>query len=1773
MTDPEEIHPFGDEFADVLGALERTQIALPASLEATLKGSVRAAAEESERPVAASIKEAITRDADEAWSLALTFLGDPEAAWEAVADGFTRLGRSQGLPLTFENTLKAQGAAALSVAGERGPARVPAATPAGLSAEDRLQLLVRGGLLRGALQSTLPPGSRSLAEVLVRTYPQAGGEELCLLVARELLGTLDPAEGRRLEQLRLAHPLSATLVKEHYQEVTEVPPLVFARREELVIAVLDRLSLQAHSEAEPGLPQLPLSPPASSFGGSQMPGSAFAGPTPRQHPNVPSHGTPHASHFAGPPPSNYAGPSNFGGLPPSNYAGPSNFGAPQAPGSNFGAGSGAHALANAPGSDGGRKLPGNISPDDPIAHAMTTRTNKDGTVETVFGPYDILGEIARGGMGIVYRARQRSLKRIVALKVMKEGENASEKQIRRFKRETEAAARLQHPNIVAVHEVGCHEAFHYFTMDLIEGDPLDAIVKRKEKFPVRKVLEIVKETAQAIHYAHGKGIIHRDIKPANVLLDTDGHPKVTDFGLAKQIDHKSMLTRTGAVVGTPFYMPPEQARGDIDLDHRADVYALGVILYELLTLKLPFHGETTMEVYHKILEEEPLPPRRHDSRIDRDVNTIVLKAMNKDCGRRYQTAQALAEDLQRYLDGDPIQARPLGPIGRLIKKSRKNMPVVLVSMVVFLAVCSAVGLIVWKTDQTNTERFNLASRNEWTQFRAEVENHCINARSQVSSAQARLKDRDPQGALADLDDAEQILADLDTLTPDFTNYNSAGQVTDYFTERKPSFDAIMRSVYLERGRALAAGGTAAGYAEALDALSRGQAEHCETPAWSTEPRGTDEEIEKETLARAKLKAGLKVDTRRLQLEEGKVMALQGRSAAALKIFAKILAEDPRSADARLEMGRVFDFSGEQVKALASYSEVIEQDSKVLRAYLLRGETRMTVGRHAEALADFNKVLDLKDDSFEGYLSQGRAHQALGHYGEALESLTEAIDILPSLPDGYLHRANLHFAQRKLPQAIKDYEVAISRSAQCYEAYLGLGRALEWILDYPRAERQYEEILGSTDRNAGKIKALARAALGELHLIRADPYECSLEVDAKVRLENVGADGALGPVAELERLQVESQGLIRERLARARSGLDEAIADRPELVEARLARARLALRESDFATLRAQVDRVVKLLAARPQIRLAQPKDGSRKRGRRGGRDWSEDDWEADGSSKRIVFARGDLPAGEAQALLGMALLAEGELGEARKRFLQALDVDAGNALARGGLGHVLAQEEDEGASDAFADARSLQRQTTDEAGHFYAEGLRFTELAMRSKKPEFYLQARQSFARAWAKNPLHSQALLERARLCATWRAHDVAVRCAEEAVRCDPFLREGHELLGMMFTRDLPAERDPTTKRPLNVLDAGRGKKHFGIAIAVAAEGKEAEGHYGRALALMILAGDATSGPALDQARGDLAKAIETIPTDFKDAEPILINQAMAYLREFAKVCEMTGDGAGAKDALSRVNGVYEKAMEAATEQLRAGQALRDRLNYSEAIKCFDRAIALNPKFDKAYYDRGTCYLKIGNFVPGILDFSRALEINPRIADQVYNKVYQISYVVDLNRVITELNKIVADHPNVSYVVFLRGFFYVAKTEFKQVRREDLELGIADFDRTLELNKGHVTALLYRGFMWMKMAGRESDIKERDACFARAMKDYKDALVLDPGSGISHYLQSLWWAVRSAEIGLGQDEVEFRHRQALDELKTSFASEFKGYERIRNEKGFNPIRNLPEFKKLMSGK
>ncbi|MGE3807284.1 MAG: serine/threonine-protein kinase [Gemmataceae bacterium] len=274
-----------------------------------------------------------------------------------------------------------------------------------------------------------------------------------------------------------------------------------------------------------------------------------------------------------------------------------------------------------------------------------------------FGDYELLAELARGGMGVVFRARQISLDRVVALKMILSGELASDMEIQRFRTEAEAAARLDHPNIVPIYEVGEQEGRHYFTMKFVEGGSL---AQHLEKFrKPDEAAELVALIAHAVHHAHQRGILHRDLKPANILLTPDGQPQVTDFGLAKRLEQDSAQTHTGAILGTPSYMAPEQAAGKKDAATvLADIYSLGAILYELLTGVVPFRGESAWETVKQVQEQPPVPPSTRVPGLDRTLEAICLKCLEKDPRRRYDTAEALALDLEHWQSGEATAARP-----------------------------------------------------------------------------------------------------------------------------------------------------------------------------------------------------------------------------------------------------------------------------------------------------------------------------------------------------------------------------------------------------------------------------------------------------------------------------------------------------------------------------------------------------------------------------------------------------------------------------------------------------------------------------------------------------------------------------------------------------------------------------------------------------------------------------------------------------------------------------------------------------------------------------------------------------------------------------------------------------------------------------------------------------------------------------------------------------------------------------------------------------------
>jgi hypothetical protein len=311
--------------------------------------------------------------------------------------------------------------------------------------------------------------------------------------------------------------------------------------------------------------------------------------------------------------------------------------------------------------------------------------------------YEIVGELARGGMGVVYQARQLALNRPVAIKVLASGALAYPSERWRFLREAQATACLQHPNIVQVFEVGEHGGYPYITMEMVSGGNLARRIAGKPQ-PPAEAAQLTETLARAIHWTHQRGVIHRDLKPSNILLTEDGVPKIADFGVARHLSASSGATRPGDMLGTPSYMAPEQAAGRAhEAGPSADVYALGAILYELLTGLPPFRTDSPRQTTALVLSQEPVPPRRLHPRVPRDLEAICLKCLQKEPSRRYPSAAELADDLRRYLNGEPITARPVGWGERLVKWVRRQPAV---SALVAVAAAGVVTVVLAMTAPT-----------------------------------------------------------------------------------------------------------------------------------------------------------------------------------------------------------------------------------------------------------------------------------------------------------------------------------------------------------------------------------------------------------------------------------------------------------------------------------------------------------------------------------------------------------------------------------------------------------------------------------------------------------------------------------------------------------------------------------------------------------------------------------------------------------------------------------------------------------------------------------------------------------------------------------------------------------------------------------------------------------------------------------------------------------------------------------------------------------------
>jgi serine/threonine-protein kinase len=368
------------------------------------------------------------------------------------------------------------------------------------------------------------------------------------------------------------------------------------------------------------------------------------------------------------------------------------------------------------GAEGEPSLP--RPPLPPAADSAPTVDDDPAAVPRRLGDYELVEEIARGGMGVVFKARQRGLNRVVALKVILAGQLASEHARQRFRTEAENAAGLEHPHIVPIYEVGEQDGLPYFSMKLVEGGPLSRDVARFTADP-KAAARIIAVAARAVHHAHQRGILHRDLKPANILLDAQGEPHVADFGLAKRLAGPA-ATQSGAIMGTPSYMAPEQAAGrNRELTTATDVYGLGAVLYELLTGRRPFQEATDLDTLLQVLREEPVRPSRLRPGLAPDLETICLKCLRKDPAQRYQTSDALARDLQRFLSREPVEARPVGTLERVRSWVRRHpAPAALAAVSAMATLCLLVG---WLYFTAHLQASESNTSNERDRARTEAE--------------------------------------------------------------------------------------------------------------------------------------------------------------------------------------------------------------------------------------------------------------------------------------------------------------------------------------------------------------------------------------------------------------------------------------------------------------------------------------------------------------------------------------------------------------------------------------------------------------------------------------------------------------------------------------------------------------------------------------------------------------------------------------------------------------------------------------------------------------------------------------------------------------------------------------------------------------------------------------------------------------------------------------------------------------------------------------------
>jgi tetratricopeptide (TPR) repeat protein len=756
--------------------------------------------------------------------------------------------------------------------------------------------------------------------------------------------------------------------------------------------------------------------------------------------------------------------------------------------------------------------------------------------------YEILEELGRGGMGVVYKARQTSLNRLVALKMILAGAHAGATDLLRFRAEAEAVAHLRHPNIVQIYEVGQQDDCPYFSLEFVDGGTLFGQLDGAP-LPERRAAGLIETLARAMHHAHGQGIVHRDLKPGNILLTADGTPKVTDFGLAKRLDSDHGPTQTGSIMGTPSYMAPEQAAGRLhDIGPLTDVYSLGAILYELLTGRPPFRAASPLDTLQQVLALEPVPPRRLQLDVPRDLEILCLKCLEKEPKKRYRSAGALADDLHRYLEGEPIAARPVGALERGLKWARRRPAVAALYAVSAAAALGLLGLTGWHyvdlratldDARTNWHREEEQRRDDEARFRrAEQERReaerlagvRAEAEGLVAAGEQDIDQEDWPAAktrllaaLARLE-AEPKLAELHGRAADLLAKNNRlealrQEVRGQYERFQARYDdalyhgtlftgvdvpANLKACQAAAREALALYGIAedgtAGPvfperylsdAEKADVTARCYdlllvlAEAVAQPL-PGEPATARRGQTAQALALLDRANRLGVTTQAYHLRRSDYLARLGKQEEAEAERRRAREVVPANANDYFLVGDVYYRAEDLSAAVEDFRRALDRDPRHFWAQYFLAVCYLKSERPREAVAYLTSCLAQRDFSWV-YLLRGYARSQVGDFDAAEADFREAARRDPAGYGLFVNRGLSRLEQGKLPEAVIDLAQATRLKPEQYQAYVDLAEAYRRQKDLPGALRQLDRAIhlaSGVARNYWR-RALLREETGDL----------------------------------------------------------------------------------------------------------------------------------------------------------------------------------------------------------------------------------------------------------------------------------------------------------------------------------------------------------------------------------------------------------------------------------------------------------------------------------------------------------------------------------------------------------------------------------------------------------------------------------------------------------------------------------------------------------------------